>query len=387
MNRSRNTVRILLVEDHYEYAEQFEQWLQMDEEADFRVETVHRLRDALVQLNDGVDIDIIITDLGLPDATGLDAVESLLEAAPHLPLVVLTMSDEPDLCRKAVDIGAQDYIVKGRHTPEHYGHLILQAIVRKQLEDALSIQQDEIELATHVMRDHLKDDLVRLDHIAGKLFDQQNDENTPQGEAQELLARMEDTIDHMETLVDQALRFFQHRRDPTQWQTTSLIDLIRNTTNPYLARAEEAGIEITLRLRSEESRIRCDPVQLQHMLRALLEHTFRRTETSGTRLQVILHEEDPPASNLVLTIQDDAKNVPPEDQKRAFSLLESTTAGSTGDLGLLLAQRVANNHEITITTTNPPAGGNKVTLRFARQASPLEASAPQKGWKKVARSN
>ncbi|HET7502806.1 MAG TPA: GGDEF domain-containing response regulator [Kofleriaceae bacterium] len=58
--------------------------------------------------------DFVISDLTLPDAQRLDAVQRLLVVAPDTPLIVLTGIDDEDLAVEAVKQGAQDYLVKGR---------------------------------------------------------------------------------------------------------------------------------------------------------------------------------------------------------------------------------------------------------------------------------
>ncbi len=60
------------------------------------------------------DFDLILSDLTLPDSTGLDTVAALLDAAPALPLVVLTGNELRGLGREAVQRGAEDFLIK-RH--------------------------------------------------------------------------------------------------------------------------------------------------------------------------------------------------------------------------------------------------------------------------------
>src|ERR1700678_3282030 len=54
-------------------------------------------------------VDIILLDLGLPDAQGLEAVQRAHAAAPRVPVVVLTGMDDESLATLALQEGAQDY--------------------------------------------------------------------------------------------------------------------------------------------------------------------------------------------------------------------------------------------------------------------------------------
>lgn len=57
--------------------------------------------------------DLVLLDLGLPDADRLEAVEGLLAVDPELTLVILTVEHQEELAREALRIGAQDFVFKG----------------------------------------------------------------------------------------------------------------------------------------------------------------------------------------------------------------------------------------------------------------------------------
>jgi DNA-binding response OmpR family regulator len=52
------------------------------------------------------DFDLVLLDIGLPGASGLDVLEELAEQRPDLPVVVLTAHDEDDVRRQCTDAGA-----------------------------------------------------------------------------------------------------------------------------------------------------------------------------------------------------------------------------------------------------------------------------------------
>jgi len=80
-------------------------------------------------------VDVILLDLGLPDAQGLDAVRRAHAAAPHIPLVVLTRLDDESLAVQALQEGAQDYLIKGQIESRSLLRALRYAIERKVLED------------------------------------------------------------------------------------------------------------------------------------------------------------------------------------------------------------------------------------------------------------
>jgi DNA-binding response OmpR family regulator len=103
----------------------------------FRVESVGRLSEAMRRVK-GDDVDIVLLDLGLPDSMGLNAVEQLCSHAPHVPVVVLTGLQDEEMGLRAVQSGAQDYLVKGRVDGQLIDRSLRFALERKRAERALA---------------------------------------------------------------------------------------------------------------------------------------------------------------------------------------------------------------------------------------------------------
>jgi DNA-binding NarL/FixJ family response regulator len=57
--------------------------------------------------------DLIVLDLTMPGATGTSLIEQIRAACPALPILVLSMHDEPGTVRRALQAGASGYITKG----------------------------------------------------------------------------------------------------------------------------------------------------------------------------------------------------------------------------------------------------------------------------------
>jgi diguanylate cyclase (GGDEF)-like protein len=126
-------MRILLVEDDPAYAELTRAMLRTTSGTAITLDHAMSVHQAVDKLNDG-QYDIVLLDLGLPDAQELEALNSLVGAAPDLPLVILTGTENEVLALQAVKGGAQDYLIKGQATPELLVRAIRYAIERKQSE-------------------------------------------------------------------------------------------------------------------------------------------------------------------------------------------------------------------------------------------------------------
>ncbi len=82
---------------------------------DLQIELCHvsRLSDAVNWLA-REKFDVILLDLSLPDSQGLNTLTQGRQAAPGVPIVVLTGLDDEAMAIRALEIGAQDYLVKGK---------------------------------------------------------------------------------------------------------------------------------------------------------------------------------------------------------------------------------------------------------------------------------
>lgn len=65
-----------------------------------------------MQLVDTSKPDLVLIDISLEDGSGLDLIELLAKRHPNLPIVVITMHDEPMYVERAFKVGARGYFSK-----------------------------------------------------------------------------------------------------------------------------------------------------------------------------------------------------------------------------------------------------------------------------------
>jgi diguanylate cyclase (GGDEF)-like protein/PAS domain S-box-containing protein len=136
---------VLLIEDNPGDARLLREILNDQGSRDTDMTHVDCMRDAEAHLAAHA-VDIILLDLGLPDAQGLDAVRRTHAAAPHTPLVVLTGLDDESLAIQTLQEGAQDYLVKGQIETRGLPRTLRYAIERKILEEALFVEKERAEV-------------------------------------------------------------------------------------------------------------------------------------------------------------------------------------------------------------------------------------------------
>ncbi len=141
---SESPLRILLVEDNPHDADLLQETL-ATVDASLEIRHVERLQQALECLRQGTPIDVILLDLLLPDSMGLATLQRLNSAAPYLPILVLTGTEDEALGVEAVRLGAQDYLVKGEAGARRLLQSIHHAVQRKRLERTLREHEARLE--------------------------------------------------------------------------------------------------------------------------------------------------------------------------------------------------------------------------------------------------
>lgn len=133
--------KVLLVEDNPADALLLE--CQIKGINDFSLRKVEKLSQAMDCL-EFKDIDVILLDLNLPDATGLEGLIKLRRKVQTIPIVILTGVDDEELGIMALQRGAQDYLVKGVDYPR-LAQAIRYAIerMRNRSQDSSTGNEDE----------------------------------------------------------------------------------------------------------------------------------------------------------------------------------------------------------------------------------------------------
>jgi DNA-binding NtrC family response regulator len=100
--------RILVIDDDSGFAEVVQLLLAGE---GYRTELASTVRDGLKAVH-AAAIDLVITDLKLPDATGLEAIRSVREIDREIPIILMTSYSSVESAVKALRNGAVDYIIK-----------------------------------------------------------------------------------------------------------------------------------------------------------------------------------------------------------------------------------------------------------------------------------
>jgi DNA-binding NtrC family response regulator len=125
-------INILYIEDNHDDVAIMEEMLADQGNMAFSLIHFDLLATGLERLDkDGMDI--ILLDLSLPDSHGFATFQAVTKKAKDLPIIIMTGIDDETLAVKAVQEGAQDYLVKGQVEANLLVRAIRYAIERQKL--------------------------------------------------------------------------------------------------------------------------------------------------------------------------------------------------------------------------------------------------------------
>ncbi len=103
-------MRVIIADDHRIVREGLRMILSHDPEIEI-IDEVEDGADLLAALEE-VEVDVVLLDIRMPGLTGLETLKSLRDRHQPVRVVILTMYDDPAYLRRAVELGADGYLLK-----------------------------------------------------------------------------------------------------------------------------------------------------------------------------------------------------------------------------------------------------------------------------------
>ncbi len=107
-------VRILLADDHTLFCSLLRDLLEPEYEVVGSVSDGQELLKAALSLRP----DVVLADIGMPSLNGLDAGRRLKQANPNVKLIYLTMNNNVEYAREALQAGASAFVLKNALSSE-----------------------------------------------------------------------------------------------------------------------------------------------------------------------------------------------------------------------------------------------------------------------------
>src|SRR5437764_7741848 len=128
-----DAIQVLLVEDNEEHVQFLKQLFLLTSEPHYELCVAGTLETALESI-EAFPPQIILLDLSLPDSDGLETFLGMLEHARDVPIVVLSGINDTALGVETVQLGAQDYLVKGHVDNDVLLRALRYALERKRIQ-------------------------------------------------------------------------------------------------------------------------------------------------------------------------------------------------------------------------------------------------------------
>ena len=189
LNVEKKITEILLIDDNDGEAYFIKEMI--NEVKDFKKNLVHvtNINDAITYLKKN-STDVILTDLILPDAVGMETLNKIHETTSKIPIIVLTSIEDEETAVDAINNGAQDYLSKSSFNFELISRVIKYAIERKAQENLLKTATEKLKKLT---KDKIQAEQMKAIHAL--MVTQNHELNQPLtsiiGQSQLMQARLE----------------------------------------------------------------------------------------------------------------------------------------------------------------------------------------------------
>ena len=328
--RRKEATSLLVVEDSPGDARLLREMFNDDPAGSIIMTDVGSMAAAEKHLADHI-VDIVLLDLGLPDAQGLEAVRRARAAGPDIPLVILSGLDDERLAVEALQEGAQDYLIKGEIDARGLRRALRYAIERKTLEAAaralsarIEIARKEAEAATAAkatfvanMSHEIRTPLHSIIGFSDLLLDDVSLNPTQR----RYLEQVKNAGGALLTVVNDILDF--SKLDAGKAQLTnepfSLEALVGSTVSIVEGTAEGKGLDIHVRTDPELTfYYRGDPARIRQILLNLLSNAVKFTSAGSVSLEISKIPSASPGEQLHFAISDTGPGVPVDSQALLF---------------------------------------------------------------------
>jgi signal transduction histidine kinase len=413
-------LRVLLVEDNPSDACLFQAILR-DKNAPIQLTVVDRLSAAL-HLVHTQQIDLIVTDLVLPDSDSGNTFCELQRHASEIPIIVLSGEENETLAFQCVEQGAQDYLVKGRIDRQSLLRSMRYAMERQRFQRELRRARNELEknvaerteeLATTAAR--LEEALAQLKEAQDRMVQQErlhalgrmasgiahdfNNALAPIVGFSELLLKPSPTIQKKSReylklihtaatdgaeVVRRLREFYRYRDEHDVFTPVALNELVRQVvamTKPRWrdqALARGAHIKFITELQRVPPVTGCES-ELRELLINLVFNAIDAIEEDGT----ITCRTATRNGNVILQVSDTGVGMTEETRLRCLEPFFSTKADHGTGLGLSMVFGIVRRHDGDIEIESQPGAGTTITISLlpheASKPAPVASAAPFAG--------
>lgn len=364
-------VRILLVEDNAADADVVLDYFEADDPASAtRVELVDRLASALASMGTAQP-DVVLLDLSLPDASGLEGLRVIAARHPDVPIVVMTGLADERMALEAVKAGAQDYLSKGMDGPRVVRRAVRYAMERQrmrlQLKDLLAREREaraaaeRAVLARNEMLGIVSHDL--RNPLSAVIMAASGMDTASPGDRDKLVGIIKRSSEWgmriIRDLVDvSAIEAGQLPIHPEPMTVLAIAEMLHDM---FEGPAASAGVTLLIDMDRAPRWITADVDRLVQAVGNLVTNAIKFTPRAGI---VRLTIASGPDATIRFHVSDTGPGIPAEHLPHLFDRFWQGRKSLTGGvgLGLAIARGIAGSHGGTIDVDSALGAGTTFTL-------------------------
>lgn len=368
-----NNTHILLVEDNPADRDLIVLWLRAMVHFPHTIEAVTRLTEAQESLQTE-QFNIILLDLSLPDSETEHTLTSISSLAQYSPLVVMTGLEDEETGIRAVQRGAQDYLVKQSLNGDVLVRAIRYAIARRQADEAQKKNEslkDELDHEREL--NELKDHFISIvSHefrtplavimVAADMLRKYN-ERFSEDQRQEKLRRIKHSVQHLTNLVENILLLGRSGKEDLKL-STQVVDIEQMVLDSVQQFKELPTTQQFIHYQKKSDcmpELVADKALIQNVISNLLSNACKYSAAGTTIHITLICQKD----HLVLTIQDEGIGIPAEDLAQLFTPFRRASNAldirGTG-IGLVTVKEIVNAHGGRITVESQENQGSTFTI-------------------------
>ena len=310
------------------------------------------------------EVSLIITDIRMPQQSGVDLLRTVKETWPDIQVILLTGYAHLDTAMKAVEYGAFVYLEKP------FDNEMMLKYVRAGLEkgrqererrimEHLAIEANRFETLGRLVSGMMHDMGTPLSVIGSQIEMIMNNMNRE--DIMDRLSTMHSQVKHCSEMVRCAMNFLRHdSQGSAPLSLNSVAEMCLEVARPV---TRNLSIRVVTDFTAEMGSCMGDLVLVRQALLNLITNACHAMtgQAEPRELKLNTWVEDGCA---LFSVEDTGPGVPVEHRERIFDTFFTTKGEMGTGLGLSVVRNVMRRHKGSVTLVESPGRGAKFVLRF-----------------------
>lgn len=311
-------------------------------------------------------VDLVLTDVMMPEMSGLELLEKIRKANPDQAVVLMTGFGEKELILRALKANADDFIQKPVNLLQlktTVQKVIEQHSLRyevRQLKRMDKLKSEFLGLISHKLKTPVTAISLIIqnlaDDLSGAPVEIQEQLRLTKNQSQLLAELIEELLGYGDTILDM---------NPTNLESLQLIDLLQTVLSLFEKTLQAKQLDIAIEIPDELPTIPIDRRRTLFALRAILDNAVKFSPMGG----VLTVRAVPVESGICLSILDQGPGIPEDELPKVFEKFYQVDPDGTGQvrgfgLGLFYAKQFLRDQHAKLELTSPASGGTTASITF-----------------------